>query len=202
MHTNGMKVIVAIAALFALAACSREITRTATATANNDDDITVVFGNGQSATGMDEYEAAIAANPPPIDEENSFELTVSSSADAGPLFAIGKFKIRVFVSSNYLAGCINQKMPHLVIQVTNDLSPMPLVELHIAGWFSGKAPCLGLLNESVVAYGFCIKGCFTNSKNGIKTSVKDGLIAAGVSGTVAAILSSLAAPLIAPALGL
>jgi hypothetical protein len=201
MHTNRMKMMIVLAALFA-PACGKEMTQTATATVSDENSVTVVFGNGETATGMDEYDALVTANPPPIDEENSFELTVSSSADAGPLFAIGRFKLRVFVSTEYLSGCINQKMPHLVIQVTNDLSPMPLVELHIAGWFSGKAPCLGLLNESVIAYGFCIKGCFTNSKNGIKTSVKDGLIAAGVSGTVAAILSSLAAPLIAPALGL
>jgi len=197
-----MKVVTVIATLFALSACESEKTRTATATANNDDDISIVFDDGESASNITEYETIVANNPPLVSEQQSFELTVSASDEGGPSVTIGKFKIKFSVSTDYLAGCINQKLPHLVLQVTNTSVSLSLVEIHLAGWFNGKTPCLGLLNKSVIAYGYCLKGCFDSSKTGVKTSVKNGLIAAGISGSIATIVSSLATPVLVPALGL
>jgi len=204
MNRNKTIQIIFLGTSIAAFGCTEEEkARTAEATATDEDNVNVVFDDGETATSIDEYEAVVAADPDLVTESHAFALTVSAGADAGPLVAIGKFKIRVFVSTDYLAGCINQRMPHLVIQVTNDATSLALVELHIAGWFSGKAPCLGLLNESVIAYGFCLKGCFsTNSKTAVKNSVKNGLVAAGISGTVAAILSALIAPVATGALGL
>jgi hypothetical protein len=202
MHENRKRVAIILAAILAFAACGKEITRKATATASNENDVAVVFADGQSVTGIDDYEAMIAANPPPIDDDDSFEIVVSALEVGGPSVSVGKFKIRFFVSTEYLAGCVNQKMPHLVVQVTNEVTTLALVELHLAGWFSGKTPCLGLYNKSVIAYGFCLKGCFNNPKTGVKAAVKNGLIAAGVSGSVATILAALAAPVVVPALAL
>ena len=200
MNANGIKTLIVLAALFSSSACESEITRTATATASGEDDISVVFDDGISASNISEYEAIVAANPELVTERHSFELTVS--ATDGASVTVGKFKIKLYVSSDYLAGCINQKMPHLVLQVTTSAAALALVEVHLAGWFNGKTPCIGLFNKSVIAYGYCLKGCFSNPKNGVKTSVKNGLIAAGVSGSIATIISSLATPVLIPALGI
>ncbi len=187
-------------ALFSQTACSKETLGRATSVGSDEDNVNVVFENGATAANITEYEALIAVSPPLITEENAFELTFSS--DEGPTVSVGKFKIKIYVSSEYMAGCINQWAPHLVLEVTNERTTITLVELHLAGWFKSRTPCIGVINKSVIAYGFCLKGCFDNPKIGMKTSVKNSLIAAGVSGSVAAILAALTAPVAVAALGI
>ena len=196
---NAMKIV--LLATLAAAACGSPGERTAVAEATDENDVTVVFDNGEKASGLDEYDAIVAQNPPLVAEGRSFAITVTNP-DAGPSVTLGKFKIRFYVSTDYLASCINQKMPHLVVELDYDPSPLPLVQIHLAGWFNGKAPCLGVLNESIIAYGFCLKVCFTNTKDGIKLTLKKTLIAAGVSGVVAGIVANLAAPVAVSALAM
>ncbi len=152
--------------------------------------------DGTAVGSIEEYEAAIEGQVGPIEEMESFALTVTTkNADGGTKgAAFGKFRVRVAVDGSYLEGCIRKSFLHLKILVENANISAPLVELHLVAFFEGGKPCFAVMNTGFVGYGWCQKVCVSNPKDGIKTALKGGMIAAGIGATTAAIMAALLAP--------
>jgi hypothetical protein len=174
-----------------------------------DDDgnlVQATLPSGAVTNGPDEYEAAIAAETPPIGEMGTISFDVESSAENLSLadgVNVGKFTIRLALDSGYLAACIRHTFLHLKVVVTNSrMGEMPLVELHLVAWFESGAPCFAIMNTSYIGYGWCQKYCFKDVKKGLASAIAGGLAAAGVSATVAKAASYLIAPVTVAAFAL
>jgi len=161
-------------------------------------DFTATLPDGTEVSGEDAYNAAIATQVDPVETMRPMMLTVATGnkKDAGPASGLtfGKFHIAVQVDSSYLAGCVNKSFLHLKVTVENDSMPANMVELHLLAWFENSKPCFAVMNTGFIGYGWCYKACVTNTKNGLKLGIKNGLISAGVVGATATIISAVVAP--------
>ncbi len=161
-------------------------------------DGTVVDGQG--------FEAAIAASTPGAEEMGETTFTVEASQKAlnlGKGVDIGKFRVQILPDAGYLEGCIRKSFLHLKIAVTNTKIDMgAMVELHLVAWFDGGSPCFGVMNTGFVGHGWCQKMCMKDVKKGVSSTIKNGLIAAGVTASVATAVSLVTAPVATAALAL
>jgi len=166
-----------------------------------DDDgnlVQATLPSGAVTNGPHEYEAAIAAETPPIEEMGTISFDVESSASNLSLadgVNIGKFNIRLALDSGFLAACIRHTFLHLKVVVTNSRTgEMPLVELHMVAWFESGSPCFAIMNTSYIGYGWCQKICVKDVKKNMAGVISGALTAAGVSAAIAKISSYLIAP--------
>jgi len=179
-----------------VASCDSQ-SRVVAVTADENGGFTATLPDGTEVAGEDAYDAAIAPQVEPIEAMRPmvFAVTTSTKADGGAKgLTFGKFHASIEVDSTYLAGCINRGFLHLKVTVMNDNMPANMVELHLLAWFESGKPCFAVMNTGFIGYGWCYKLCVTNTKNGIKLGIKNGLISAGVSSTAATLIAILAAP--------
>ena len=78
--------------------------------------------------------------------------------------------------------------------IENDSMPANMVELHLLAWFESSKPCFAVMNTGFIGYGWCYKACITDTKSGLKLSVKNGLISAGITGATATIIAAVISP--------
>ncbi len=161
-------------------------------------DFTATLPDGTEVSGEEAYNSAIAAQIDPVETMQPMMLLVSTGnkKDAGTSSGLtfGKFHVGVQVDSSYLAGCVNRSFLHLKVTVENDNMPASMVELHLLAWFENSKPCFAVMNTGFIGYGWCYKACVTNTKNGLKIGIKNGLISAGIVGATATIISAVVAP--------
>jgi hypothetical protein len=199
--------IIAAALSLSVTSCgTRDEARLIQASADDDGNLgQVTLPSGTVTDGPDEYEAAVAAETPPIEEMGTYELTVKTpAADGGASgMRIGRFRVRIVPDANYLSGCINRSFLHLKVTVTSDVAiDQAFVELHLLAWFEKSQPCFAVMNTGFIGYGWCQKVCLKDVKKGVATTIAGGLAAAGVSASIAKVSSYLIAPIATAALAL
>jgi hypothetical protein len=194
-------------AALATASCAvEERVREADITVYGEEEIEAILPGGATVNGWDEYEAAVAAETPPIAELGTYSITVSDAspdAAAGKGLNLGNFRLSLQADATYLGGCINRKFLHIKIVVESAKIATPIAEIHLLGWFDGTKPCVGFMNTGFIGYGWCQKFCWSGSpKSGVTKGIASGLTAAGVGSVAAAVLARLLAPVALSALAL
>ena len=158
---------------------------------------TATLPDGTQVSDMDAYAAAIANQIDPSVAVAHIDLSVATATktDAGTKgLTFGQFHVGIQPDASYLGGCVNRGFLHLVLTIDNANMPSAMVELHLLAWFEGGKPCFAVMNTGFIGYGWCYKACVTNTKNGLKLGIKNGLISAGVVGATATIISAVVAP--------
>jgi hypothetical protein len=182
----------------------------ATVAVGGEHEVEARFTDGTVARGWDEYETAITARIPAVEQLSGYAMRVEDDPQpaAGPpgteliTWQIGKFAVSIDPDFSYIGGCVRQHFLHLRVRLENQHIPAPLIELHVTVWLEKNRPCIGVMNKSPIGYGWCQKLCWTATKQDITRAITGGLVSAGVAGTAAAIIGRVITPVAIAALAL
>lgn len=187
--------------------CGVDPPKATTIQVGGEHEIDAVFPDGTRAVGYDQFEREIRRLVPPAAELDAMPIVIEDapavSTDPSHLrWQIGRYSVSIEPEYGYVGGCIRKHYLHLVLTFENQRIPAPLVELHLVAWLDKNQPCIGVMNTSFVGYGFCQKICWGTTKEDVKRTISQGLVAAGIGGTTAAIMARILAPATMAALAL